>query len=292
MSHAFGIAYSPLRTVVTSEDSRTKLWRKELRDLARGLSGALVVALPLLYTLEMWAIARTIQPWVLLVFLLLAYFANAGYAAYAGYKPECSRQTPWFDALVAMGIGFVASLVTLLLVARYSFGSGVESILDIAILETIPTSFGAALAINQLGTRGESRKRRADSFPADARKILATVLGALLFSFNIAPTIEPKVIALETNWWHVVTLAVFSLAVSAMLVGFAEFIDRDASQGLLSGIWTETAVSYLIALAVSLFLLWVFGYVKPETPFPFMVKWSVVMGYVTSLGGSAGRVLL
>lgn len=286
-------ARSPLDTVVVSEKEEQRLWVKELRDLARGFSGALVIALPLLYTLEMWQRALAISPWVLLLFVALAYLGNVGYHLYSGFKPEVGRRQIWFDGVTALALGALASLITLLLLGRYELSSDPSVIVSMVLLEMVPASFGASLAINQLGSRGgNDEKRPADRLPPDIQKVVATVLGALLFSFNIAPTIEPAIITYTTTWWHTLAILLFSLFVSMMMVSFAGFIERKEAGGFLGTLWLETVFSYGISLLVSLLLLWLFGYVGIDTPLPIMGRWVIVMGYVTTLGGSAGRLVL
>lgn len=287
---------SPLHTVVEAEDKQQKLWLKELRDLARGFCGALFVALPLLYTLEMWQRATLLPAWLLLLFVLIAYFANVGYIKFEGYKPEPERSAAWLDALTAMGLGAAGSLVTLLLIGQYTFSTPIDLLARIVLLEMIPTSFGASLAINQLGTRSgysQGAKQAADDYPQDLRKILATVLGALFFSFNIAPTVEPQLITYSVSWWHVLGTLVFSIFVSALMVFFANFIEgEDKRRGVLAPAWAETVISYLVSLAMSALLLWLFGYFTPGVPLPLAIAWTIMLGYVTTLGGSAGRIVL
>ncbi|MBA3534653.1 MAG: DUF2391 family protein [Ardenticatenales bacterium] len=295
MRGPFGIAYSPLNTMVESEETHQPLWLKELRDLARGFCGALVVALPLLYTQEMWERVRFLPTWMLLLALLLTYFANMGYILFEGYKPEPERQRVWLDALTTMGIGVLSSGITLALIGRYDFSMPFYLTAKLILLETIPTSFGASLAINQLGvrTRGNDRaKQPADDFSPDRRKMLATLLGALLFSFNIAPTEEPFLITISLSGWHVLAIVLFSLFVSYLMVFFADFVEKEQKQGFLGPVWAETGVSYLASLAISAILLWIFGYLDGATPVHLAVAHIITLGYATTLGGSAGRLIL
>lgn len=133
----------------------------ERRDLARGMSGALFVSLPLLFTMEMWQIARTIPDSVLLLFLLTSYVFNRYFIGFAGFrKIEAFRHSPWWEAVVVMGIGFVASAVTLyvagIITPDLTFSVTIKTI----ALETIPTSMGAAVAINQMGAAEDSNQDR------------------------------------------------------------------------------------------------------------------------------------
>lgn len=286
---------SPLSARTRSEGQEQALWLKELRDLARGFCGALFVALPLLYTQEMWERAVLLPAWLLLLFVALAYVANVGFILFEGYKPESERHSAWLDALTVLGIGIVASALTLLLLGRYDPGTPLSTIARLLLLEMIPTSFGASLAINQLGARTGYKagsEQPANRFPKDLRKSLATLLGGLLFSFNIAPTLEPQLLAYSISWWHILGIIAFSLFVSALMVFFADFIERDNEHGLLGPMWVETLIAYLLALFVSTALLWFFGYLTPATPFSLAVAWVITLGYVTTLGGSAGRLVL
>lgn len=295
MANLFGISTSPLNTQIESQEQQESLWLKELRDLARGFCGALFIALPLHYTEEMWQRALVIPAWVLLVAVAITYFANVGYIMFEGYKPEPERHQVWLDAITAMGLGALGSLITLILIGRYNLTMPLDVFVRLVVLEMIPASFGASLAINQLGTRSGYKgddAHLANKLPRDVRKVMATILGALLFSFNIAPTMEPQLITYTISWWHILAILFFSLFLSALMVFFADFIEREEQEGILGPKWVETVVSYLSALLVSAFLLWLFGYFYNGVPFSLALSWTITLGYVTTLGGSAGRVIL
>lgn len=291
MPRFFDFAVSPLDTRIEIEGEVTELWRVEGRDLARGFCGALFLALPLLYTLEMWERSRVIPSWDLAIIVVLTYFANVGYNKFSGFKPQERRKSPWLDACVAMGLGLVASWVTVVLIGRHTFATPSEIGVKLLLLEMVPASFGASLAINQLGARKEGGKKSVGMSP-DLRKVVGSLLGAAMFAFNVAPTIEPQVITFTASWWHTLGLVLFSLFVSYVMVFLACFVQRDDEGGVLRARSTETAVAYLISLAVSASLLWMFGYLDTGTPLPVAVPWVVTLGYATTLGGSAGRLIL
>lgn len=289
--------YSPWSKVVEFGGEKQKLWQVEARDLARGFCGALFLALPLLYTLEMWERARAMPSWDLVIVVVLTYFGNVGFALFGNYKAEPERQNIWLDAATAMGIGLVASAITLFLVGRYGLNTPPEIMIKVLLLETVPSSFGASLAINQLGKRdtGEScddDDKIIDHFGPDFRKILGTILGATIFAFNVAPTIEPKVITYHSTWWHTLAILAFSLVVSWLMVFFASFCEPDSESGVLRHKGLETVVSYLTSLAIGAGLLWMFGYLNFNTPPQVAIPWVITLGYATTLGGSAGRLIL
>ena len=299
MSDLFGdFGVSPLGLKVEIEDYKSTLVRHELREMLRGLAGALFVALPLLYTQEMWERARSISPEVLIAILVLAYALNVGYCAYSGYKVARSRSYIIWDAFVAIGIGMTASIITLFLTARVNVNTPLEVVLNLVALMAVPTSFGASLAINQLGKR-EYNDRKTESPAAahlseDGLKVTGTVLGGTLFAFNIMPTIEPKVMMVEIGPLHALGIVVFSLMISYGIEFMARFHDgaTDQAQGVLAEAWLTTLFCYLVSLIASAVLLWMFGYLGTTTPPEMWVMWVVIVGYAATLGGTAGRLVL
>ena len=288
---------SPLGIRVRIEDFVAPLWQHELRELFRGFAGALFVALPLLYTQEMWERSREIAPVVLIIILAVTLVVNMGYSAYSGYKVSRSRAALLWDSVTAVGLGALASLVTLLLTARITTGIPLDIAVCLVALMSVPTSFGAALAINQLGKRdksGSGDETPSSSLSEDWQKVTATVLGATLFSFNVMPTIEPKLMLVELNSWHALAILAFSLLLSYGIEYTSRFHneDTDEEKGVLHEPWLTTVVSYLVALAMSAMLLWMFGYIDTSTPPEMWVPWIVVVGYAATLGGTAGRLVL
>lgn len=285
---------SSLHTTIDTDEGEEQLWRVEIRDLARAFCGALFVALPLHFTMEMWERARVMPVWVLLLLLPATYFINVGFALFSGYKSKIKRQAIWFDAFVAMGVGLLAATITLLLIDQLTYQQPLTVSLKTILLEMIPTSFGASMAKSQLGG-GNSQEGRdlTDAFSPDFRKITGATLGALIFSFNIAATQEPILIATSIKSYQVVGLILFSLFVSYLMIFVADFAHQDGDQGGIMGDdWAETTICYVLSLGISALLLWVFGYLTAGVPLHLALTWIVVLGYATTLGGSAGRLVL
>ncbi|RZV33851.1 MAG: DUF2391 family protein [Sphingomonadaceae bacterium] len=291
MAKAF--AMTPLDREIEIGEDCEPAWRVETRDVARGFAGALFVSLPLLYTLEMWEHGRSLHPWSIVAMLVVGYFVNVGLCAYASF-----RQTQWesgyfWDALVCMGIGAVASAVTLLVTGIIDFGLSPEIIIKLVALEIVPTSMGAAVARNQLGSGDSASDKDRSPFSSDMSVVVGSILGGVLFAFNIAPTIEPKVITLNQNWWLLIATVILSLAVSYLVVNLAKFDEKDYSQRkIFNTPYIETSFSYALALLVSFALLWAFGYIGWSDPPTVWIPLVVTMAYATTLGGAAGRLIL
>ncbi|WP_298918307.1 DUF2391 family protein [uncultured Algimonas sp.] len=289
---------SPLGRRVEVEEREDKLYRHEVRELLRGFCGALFVALPLLYTQEMWERARNIDEAVLIAIMVGAYVITVGYISYSGFKTGRTRTQIFWDAATAMGLGLVASIVTLYITARVTLDTPLAVLVCLLALMVVPTGFGAALAINQLGKRGGGGEDGEDSVAVellgkDWEKLLATALGGTLFAFNIVPTIEPKVMLADIGPKHALAILVFSVMVSYGINYTAQFHKRrENHQGVLSSKWLSTLVCYLVSLLTSAAWLWAFGYLGLDTPLRMAIVWVIIVGYATTLGGAAGRLVL
>lgn len=288
-----GMPISPFSTVVEQEGEDERLGVVELRDLARGFCAALFVSLPLLYTEEMWTRSLLLPGWALYGWVALGYVICLGYVSFAGYRGKQGLGSPWLDALSALGIGLAASLITLLLIGRYSVTDAADVIVRMALIEMVPTAIGASVAINQLGGGSGGQSPHVETMHPDLRMLMATTLGATLFAFNIAPTIETQKITYSVGWWHLLAIAVFSLVVSYMTVFVARFSKTSDREGrIIRSRWVETVVAYLVSLAASYTLLVMFGYIQTGVPPQLQLAWIIVLGYGTTLGGAAGRVIL
>lgn len=283
-------AVTPWDREILDHDQCCKAGDVEKRDLARGMAGALFVSLPLLFTMEMWQIARTIPDAVLLVFLGVSFFIVRAFIEFAGYRRQAWQHSKWWDTLVAMGIGIVASTVTLFVAGIISLQLDYYLSAKLIALETIPTAIGAAVAMNQLG--GGDASENVNLSP-DAVVIVASLLGGFLFAFNIAPTMETKVVVLKQDWWQVGATFLLSLAVSYMMVAIGQFETRDLSKRkIIDAEWLEALIAYLVAFLISMLLLWVFGYGTPTDPLEVWLPQTIVLAYATTLGGAAGRLVL
>ncbi|MFN2432017.1 MAG: DUF2391 family protein [Gemmatimonadota bacterium] len=265
-------------------------------SLLRAGAGALLGALPLLYTMEMWWYGRTVREIHVLAWLA----ATAGLLAlcllFGGFRRGRGERLH-LDLPIALGIGVVAAAGTLLLVGQIQPGTTpLATAVRMVGVEAVPCAIGAALALTQLRPRQpfEDVDRRIEKLPQDWQKVLATIVGAVFVAFNIAPTEEPWKMTMEAEPPHFPLVVVFSLVVSYGVVFLADFADRPPhhGEGLLGSPLAETFVSYLISLVVSYTFLRAFGHVDGSTPLYYQLAGTVMMGYVTSIGGAAGRVLV
>ena len=269
----------------------------DLDPILRACAGALLGALPLLYTMEMWWYARAVSEPVLLGMMAVAGGVVVLSILFGGFRR--GRVTHLgIDTLIVFGIGITISAVTLVVVGRIHPGQvPLSAAARMIALEAIPCAIGAALAMTQFRPRDGDTKnvdRRIGRLSQDRQKVLATLVGAVFFAFNVAPTDEPRMMAMEAEPVHFPLIVLFSLLVSYVIVFEADFADRPKgyTTGALGNPFAETLVSYVLSLGVSYAFLAGFGHLSPETPLYTQITTTVTLGYVTTIGGSAGRVLV
>jgi len=77
-----------------------------LSDLGRAFGGALLFSLPLLMTMEMWALGVSAAPARRLAFVIAALPVLYGLAHYAGFSARRGLVNNSLDTLVALAVGF------------------------------------------------------------------------------------------------------------------------------------------------------------------------------------------
>lgn len=286
---------TPLRReVVDARGERDPAWRLEVRDLARGVAGALFVSLPMLFTAEMWEVARTMPAIVLVMLVGVSLIINRLFLLFAGYRHrDWVKGSDWWDVIVTMGIGALVSAVTLYVTGIVDFAMNPLVALRTTALEMVPTSMGAAVAINQLGAGDSGKHSRVLRKSTDLTVVLGVLLGGILFAFNIAPTVEAKVVASSQNWWMVTATFLLSIAVSYIVVHIAQFEERDLSERkIIDQPWLEAAVAYGLSFVLSVLMIWLFGYGSPIEPIAAWLPQAIALAYATTIGGAAGRLVL
>jgi putative integral membrane protein (TIGR02587 family) len=127
------------------ERSEPGPWQRERDDFVRAFSGAVLFGIPLLFTMEMWWIGEFANLWKLLLFMLLAFLANIHLAYFAGFKRESAFSSSVGQAVDAMAVGVVTSIVVLLVLNQLSLSEPPGAILGKVVLQTVPLSIGASV---------------------------------------------------------------------------------------------------------------------------------------------------
>jgi putative integral membrane protein (TIGR02587 family) len=267
--------------------------RSFLVALARAFAGAIIFALPLLMTMEMWALGFAMDPLRLALFLAVMFPLLVALAYYAGFERSVSWRHLVLSACVAYAVGFVAAGIGLALLGVIRLGMPLEEIVSKVALQAIPASMGAMLARSQLGQHEDEQEEeeRRDTYFGEL--FLATV-GALFLALNVAPTEEVVQISAMMTGWHALAVVATSLAVMHAFVYAVEFRGQAARHPGI-GVWSEflrvTVVAYALVLLICLYVLWSFGRSDGLALGELLIH-AVVLGFPAAIGAAAARLIL
>ena len=281
---------------------RAQSVRTTFRHLVRAAGGGLLVGLPLLFTMEMWAHSFLLPSWKIVVLIGVAFVVVVGYNAVSGFRRNRTWTQLLIDSVETMGIAAVVATVALLLLGRIGLETGLRDAVGKIALEMIPVAFGVSLSGTQLASPEDDPEDAADqgSTVADgngagafARLFIAGGAG-LLFALNVAPTEEPMLLGVEAPWWLLLLVIPATLAITLAVVFYADFRGGRSSEGsdsVLDHPLTETLAAYAVSLLVSLLLMWSFGRTDGAS-WSAIVGQTIMLAVVASFGAAAGRLLI
>lgn len=270
-----------------------------LVGLARGLAGALLFSIPMLMTMEMWFLGFYMDRERLLLLLVLNLPLLIGLSHRIGFERTATWRESARDAIVAYGMGVVASALILVLLGVIKFGMAPREWVGMVALQAVPASIGALLGRSQLSMQDEDDDED-DSDPSQQAstgyltELFMMAVGALFLSLNLAPTEEMILLAYKMTIWHALAL----MALSMMLMhGFVYALAFKGSHSLQEDtpVWHAfvrfTIPGYVVALAVSLYSLWTFGRLD-DLGTTEAVLTLVVLGFPAAIGAAAARLIL
>src|SRR5918993_1641193 len=123
--------------------------------LARAFAGALIFGLPLLMTMEMWALGFYAHPARLLLFYAVNFLILVGLSRFGGFERTANLFEDLLDALAALAVAILASALILALFGILTPEMKLDEWVGKIAIQSIPCSFGAMLARKQL-SGGES----------------------------------------------------------------------------------------------------------------------------------------
>jgi putative integral membrane protein (TIGR02587 family) len=258
-------------------------------DFMRGVSGGVILGLPLVYTQEVWLHGATLPHVVILGLLVVSFGLNLSLSRFVGFEPGRTHR-PLEDAVVGFGSSFLLSAALLFLLHRIEISMPTHNIVGIIALSSIPTSLGFALG-NALAPEGGGEG--ADELKGHAGELLAAAAGAVVLSLNIAPTEEPILLAYQLDPVRLVAVIAVSVALSFLIVFYAEFggkQSRRLSPGWFQSPVIETALAYLVAFCVAALLLASFGEIDGLDGASLAEV--VVLSFPASMGAALGRLLV
>jgi putative integral membrane protein (TIGR02587 family) len=263
-----------------------------LVGLARACAGAILFALPMLMTMEMWSLGLYLHRLQLALLLLVTVPMLIGLSHYIGFERTFELKKDLVDALVAYAVGFSASWLVLLLLAVIEPGMSQDEIIGKVALQAVPAAMGALLAQGQLGQKEDEAAEQRDIGYFGTLFLMG--VGALFLALNLAPTEEMILIAYRMTVWHALLLAGVSLLV---MHGFVYAVNFSGAAPMPPGapLWRVflryTVVGYALVLLVSLFVLWLFGRIDGVSLQEVLMT-AIVLGFPAAVGAAAARLIL
>ena len=266
--------------------------RRTLTALGRAFVGALIFALPMLMTMEMWAIGSYVDPFKLMLLLVVSIPLLTGLSHIVGFEATSSWGDDLVDAFVAICIAAIMAAVILFVLGVVSLSTPPGEVVGKIVLQTFPGSFGAVLARGQLGERPDEPSEEQRQSYAGAMLLMAA--GAIFLGLNLAPTDEIMVLAHSMDPAQEFVLIALSLLIMHGIVYAVSFRGRPTllpDEAFWSLFVRYTVPGYAFVLVISLYLLWTFGRTDG-------VQWAeiasacVVLSFPAAVGAAASRLIV
>jgi putative integral membrane protein (TIGR02587 family) len=288
-------------------------FRQEGKDLLRGVAGGTIFGMPLLYTMEVWQHGLSFHSRHLLGALAVILGLNVVFSFFAGVREHYSAETfseALEDAVTAVGLGLAIAFVVLWLTGRIDPAQdGWNPIVGKVLLEACVVSVGITFTNFKFRQKGDARQgedanHRDPGFKnlsneqkqlrADLNDWAATVAGAFVFAFNVAPTEEVVLIALDLSPAQLLVLLLATIVMAYVILYAAGFKDHKVYEkdSVFQSPFAETAMTVAGALLVAALLLVLIG--RPESlasPDAF-VACVVALGFPAVVGAAAGRLIV
>ncbi|MFC7141850.1 DUF2391 family protein [Halosimplex aquaticum] len=273
-----------------------------VRNQTRGITGALVVAgVTILLTAETWWLAWERPAAHLIVYSVVGLGVVLLITRTSGFRVEEEDESTAQYHPLRLAVDFaqlvlqtlVATVVVLWMYGIVDSSSPPHLVARMGLMQVVPLGFGAALAnqlLHEMEDQGEQTTERR-SLPTNVAVFAA---GAIFFSLPLGASIEMNILAASAGWLRHGAIVAVSLATAYLVLYELEFrgqarrtVDHEQAVLLHAG---QVCLVYAVGLAVSVVLLWGFGYLSftPATD----VQKVVVLSFPTTVGGAAARVIL
>jgi putative integral membrane protein (TIGR02587 family) len=291
---------------VNGSSRRGREWADELDDAVRGLASGFLIGIPVVFTVDSWWLGEQGTPLDSLALLGFSYLLTLALVHWSGFRRGLRRGWQYFaDALEALALATLSLVVILWALGQVGDGQPASIAVGRIAVAVAPVSLGVAIANHLLPREGS----RFDPDPGDATaargqrprrgwtltflELGAAAAAAIFLCVTIVPLDDLDAITTEVPARNMPLVILLSLLVSYSVVfaaGFAGERQRHRGAGPLQSPFAETILAYIVALAVSLFMLWLFGRIDAETaPWEVYAK-MVLLGFPASMAAAAGRL--
>lgn len=283
-----------------------RFWKQELKDLMRAVAAGSLFGMPLLFTMEVWEQGAMISSSRLLALLGVTFFINLVGCLVWGIREDNSLFGAFADALTAVGTSLVLCAGVLYLIGRLNLEQDLMGSLGKIILATVVVSVGITFVSNRFREEanghgdlkaahrhGKSEDELASlQFREDIIDLAGSVAGALIFSFNIAPTEEIMLIASGLGSGKLLVLLISEFALCYIILFASGLWKRDVyvQDGLFQKPWAETTMAFAIAVLVSATLLFFVGYPGVTDNTSVFIANLVTLLLPATVGAAGGRI--
>lgn len=294
---------------MTKRKGKSQL-RREIDDLVRGACGGFLFGIPMLYTMEVWWVGSSASPVrlvsVLIITLVVVYLLSRT-EGFRKVNPG-NEQEAIMDAVEAVAMGLVCALMMLVILRQITLETRLSEALGKVVFESVPFSLGVALSSQLLNdsdsgddNKSGSPQRSKRFFPKEdnlnetVADIGATLIGAMIIAFSIAPTDEVTVLVSAISGFWLLLTVLISLMVSYGIVFQANFTrqgQRRLQTGLFQSPLSETLFSYIVSLLAAALMLSFFRQIDLSAPWDLAFRQVLVLGLPATIGGAAGRLAL
>lgn len=283
-----------------SETSADRDYRSQqhhfITGAGRGMAGALLFALPMLMTMEMWSLGVYMGRGRLLVLLIVNIPLLVLLAHHIGFEKTFSWRNHVRDAAIAYGIGILVSAVVLAVFNVLAPGMPVDGVIGKIALQSVPASIGAMLARSQLG-HADAQNAMGDDDTVDTRyasELFMMAVGALFLGLNIAPTDEMQLLSYKMTPWHglaLLLLTIFLMHGFVYAVSFVGGHELSPETPRWHAFVRFTLPGYVLTVLINLYVLWTFEQLGDATVTQLLLS-LIVLGFPGAIGAAAARLIL
>ncbi|NNU50588.1 TIGR02587 family membrane protein [Rhizobium sp. WYCCWR 11279] len=271
--------------------------------IARGIAGALLFALPMFMTMEMWELGFYMDRSRLFLLLIVNIPLLVILSDRIGFERTSTWRQAMRDASIAYGLGILGSALILIAMGVLKHDQSLHEMTGMIAIQAIPASIGAMLGRSQLGGQsddGDDAKESDSDDPVREREtsyageLFLMAVGALFLSLNVAPTEEMVLLSYKMTPWHGLIMIAASLAV---MHGFVYALSFKGSHDLAEGTpgWHAfvrfTLPGYVIAGLISAYCLWTFHRTDDIGSTQILMA-VVVLSFPAAIGAAAARLIL
>lgn len=275
--------------------------------IARGAAGALLFGIPMLMTMELWQLGFYIERYRLFVLLLLNIPLLIMLARMIGFERTSTWREAYRDAMIAYALGVVMSAAILVLLGDIKPDMPFSEMLGKIAIQAVPASIGALLGRSQFGDKSDTSDEEDKNSDVDendpvegqlstrySRELFLMAVGALFLNLNVAPTEEVILISYRMTPWHAFVAILISIAIMHGFVYAVSFrgtheIPDDTPRWHV--FFRFTFPGYVVALIVSLYVLWIFGRLDHTVPTQMLMS-TIVLSFPGAIGAAAARLIL